>query len=168
MSSSDEWNDKPIPAATHEDQEDILSGEAPVMYLTTPPFSSPDPATDGLRMIAVEDENSAHQAALDASGARDAATAGDYDSMKSSDLKNLVADRGLESEGNKKADYIAALQADDAADMKASDFIAQINQAETQDELDAAVALYEAQDRELVSVEAAVEKKQNELNDASN
>lgn len=165
MSEVVEWDDKPFPAATHEDQEAIMAGEAgEPTVLGAAPYSSPEPHTDGLRMLPLEDGTSAHQASLEAAAGRDAAASGDYDSMKSSELKALVADRGLEANGNKKADYVEALQADDASDMKASDFIAQVNAAETQEELDAAVALYNAQDRELVSVENAVEAKQEELN----
>lgn len=164
--SETEWDTKPFPAATHEDQEAIMAGElGEPTVLGTVPFSSPEPHTDGLRMLPLEDGTSAHQASLEAAAGRDAATTGDYDSMKAPELKALVADRGLEADGNKKADYIAALQADDASDMKASDFIAQINEAEDQEALDAVAALYEAQDRELVSVEAAFERKQTELNE---
>lgn len=161
----EEWQDKLVPVATFADQEDIVEGNFEPTYLGPAPYSSPDPATDGLRLVPLEDGIGAHQGALEAQAGREAAVTGDYESMKAAQLKALVADRGLEADGNKKADYIDALMADDASDMKASDFIQQINSAQDQDELDAAVALYEAQDRTLKSVEDAVEKKQTELNE---
>lgn len=163
---------KDVPNAVEEHQEAIMNGDFEPTYLSTPPFSSPDPRTEGLRMVPLEDGIGAHQTeeqvrkmSLTDDEAGDSGEISDYSKMKVADLKALVEERGLEAEGNKKADYIAALQADDAADMKASDFIEAINAAEDQEALDAAVALYEAQDRTLVSVEAAVEKKQTELNE---
>lgn len=155
--------DKMIPAATLEDQEAILNEEFEHTVMGTPPFSSPDPVTDSIKMLPLEDGTSAHQASLEAAEIRDATTAQNYNSLKADELKSLVAERGLETEGNKKADLVAALQSDDAADMKASDFIERVKAAQTQDELDEVGALYDAQDRELKSVENAIDKRQSEL-----
>lgn len=161
-------NPKFHPAATLDDQEGVMDGtlgEATVMG--TPPFSSPDPVTDARRMLPLEDGTSAHQSALEAEQAREGGESSeitDYDSMKSPELKALVEERGLETEGNKKADYVSALKADDAADMKAGDFIAAIKAATTQEELDAVAELYDAQDRELTTVERAFDTRQDELN----
>jgi hypothetical protein len=165
---TDEWENKPIPNATHEDQEAILAGTlGEPTVLSTVPFSSPDPETDGLKMLPLEDGTSAHQASIQSAEIREAGS-DPYKGMKAADLKALVADRGLEAESNKKDDLLAALRADDADGMLAADFIERINAATDQESLDAAVALYESQDRELSTVEAAVEKKQSELDEASN
>lgn len=158
--------DKMIPAATSEDQEGILAGtHGEPTVLGTPPFSSPDPESEGIKMLPLEDGTSAHQGALEAAQVRDANT-DPYESLKNPQLKKLVQDRGLTAESNKNDDLLAALRKDDADGMLAKDFIEKVNAAEDQDSLDAAVALYEAQDRELVSVEDAIEKKQTEINEA--
>jgi hypothetical protein len=158
-----EYDDKMFPAATHADQEAIMAGEAgEPTVLGTVPFSSPEPHTDGLRMLPLEDGTSAHQASIESAEIRDANT-DPYKGMKNAELKRLVSERGLEAEGNKNADLLAALRADDADGMLASDFIARVNAATNQEELDAAASLYEAQDRELSTVEAAIEKKQEAL-----
>lgn len=163
---------KDIPNAVEEHQEAIMNGDFEPTYISTPPFSSPDPATEGLRMVPLEDGIGAHQTeaqvrkmSLTDEEANGGAEITDYGKMKVDDLKALVEERNLEAESNKKADLVAALQADDAADMKASDFIEAINAATNQEELDAAAELYEAQERTLVSVESAIEKKQTELNE---
>jgi hypothetical protein len=158
--------DKMIPAATSEDQEGILAGtHGEATVLGTPAFSSPDPVTDGITMLPLEDGTSAHQGALEAAKVRDE-NADPYESLKNADLKKLVKERGLEAESNKNDDLLKALRAHDADGMLAGDFIEKVNAATDQDSLDAAVALYEAQDRELVSVEDAIEKKQTEINEA--
>ena len=160
-----EYDDKPIPAATHADQEEIMAGNlGEPTVLGVPAFSSPDPATDGYTMLPLTDGTSAHQASLDAAEARENTT-DPYKGLKAAELKELVAERGLEPESNKKDDLLAALRADDADGMLASDFIERVNAATNQEELDAAAELYNAQDRELSSVEAAIEKKQTELDE---
>lgn len=160
---------KMFPAATMEDQEAILAGEQPVSFISTPPFSSPDPATDGLKMEIVD----ADVSALDAREAAQARTEADYDSMEMSELKQLAEERDLEVEGTgkggnvKKSDLVSALQADDASEFKASDFKERVSAATTQEELDAAADFYYNSGKTYSSVEAAVDKKQEEIDEAS-
>lgn len=144
-------------------------GEPTVMG--APPFSSPDPATDAKRMLPLEDGTSAHQARLDVEGTR---TEGDYKGMSPAELKALTEERDLAVEGTgkggavKKNDYIAALQEDDAADMKAADFKEQVEAAENQDALDEIAQLYDNSGKSYSTVEAAIEKKQAELDEQGN
>lgn len=136
-------------------------------YLSTPPFSSPNPKTEGLRMLPLEDGTSAHQSAVEAAGFRDAAKGSDYRSMKVADLKKLAQSRELEPASNKKDDLVAALLAADGENLNAADFIEKVNSATTQEELDAAADLYEASGNQFSTVEDAIDKKQDEL-DQSN
>jgi hypothetical protein len=52
---------KLVPAARIEDQEDRV--EMKPIKISTPPFSSPDPATDGLRMKPLLEDEAAMEAA---------------------------------------------------------------------------------------------------------
>ena len=171
MSASSPVNDpKTYPAATLEDQDAIDAGElGEGIVMGTPPHSSPDPATDGARMLPLEDGTSAHDAALDAAYAREneqAESEGeDYSSLKVAELREKMEERELDHSGMKKDDMVAALQEDDASRMDESDFISRIEAAKNQDELDAVAELYEAQENEWSAVENAFEAKQTELND---
>lgn len=163
-------NPKMFPAATMEDQEKIMAGEAEnEVVLGGVPFSSPDPATDAKKMLPLEDGTSAFDAREEALAAR-APT--DYSSMKSEELKELAEERDLEVEGTGKGgrilakDYAAALAEDDASDMKAADFKAQIEAAQDQEALDSALQLYADSGKNYSSVVAAGEKRQEELNEA--
>ena len=156
---------KMFPAATMDDQEKLMNGEQTVSIVTTPPFSSPDPQTDGLKMEIVDANVSAYDARENAAAAQAEANSGDYDSMKVADLKALAEERGLDSDG-KKADLVAALQADDASEFKASDFKDRVNAATTQEELDAAAEFYANSGKTYSSVEAAVEAKQSEIDES--
>lgn len=157
---------KMFPAATMDDQEKLMNGEQTVSIVTTPPFSSPDPQTDGLKMEIVDANVSAYDARENAAAAQAEANSGDYDSMKAADLKALAEERDLEVEGTKKADYVAALQADDASEFKAADFKDRVNAATTQEELDAAAEFYANSGKTYSSVEAAVEAKQSEIDES--
>lgn len=156
------------PAATMDDQEKVESGENAQIVLGPAPFSSPDPATDAIKMLPLEDGTSAYEARQDAAAARSAAEAGDYDSMKKNELQALAADRDIDVTDMKVDEIRSALREDDASDMKASDFKEKVNAAATQDELDEAAALYDASGKSYASVEDAIEKKQSEINDAAN
>ena len=159
---------KLYPAATQEDQAKIEEGGSTPIVLGTPPFSSPDPSTDALKMLPLEDGTSAYEAAQEATSVRNAAASGDYDSMRKDELKALAADRDVNVDGMKVDEMRAALREDDASDMKAADFKAQVEAASTQEELDAVGELYEASGKEYSSVEAAIDKKQDEINEAAN
>lgn len=156
------------PAAAMEDQEMLSLDEGAKIVLGTPPFSSPDPQTDALKMLPLSDGTSAYEAAQEAADARKAAAGGDYESMKKDELKALAEERDIDVSDMKVAEMRAALREDDASDMKAADFKAQVDAAEDQDALDAAAELYEGSGKSYASVEAAIEKKQDEINDAGN
>lgn len=94
--------------------------EPPVVFLTTPPFSSPDPATDGLRMIPVDD--------------------------------------GPEHPGWDNPE--------EAAEMKAADWVTEIENAADQDALDALLSAYADTGKDYKTVSEAAEKKQAELDAA--
>lgn len=162
---------KMFPAAAMEDQEAIMAGEQPLTYISTPPFSSPEPETDGLKMEIVDSDTSAHDAGNAAAAKRGEA---DYDSLSPKELDALMEERDVSVEkgtgkgGNVlKSDKIAALRADDASEFKAADFKERINAATSQEELDQAAEFYTASGKEYASVAAAVEKKQEEINEAS-
>lgn len=162
---------KMFPAATMEDQEAVMEGRTEATVLGPPPFSSPDPASEARRMLPVEDGTSAHQAALDAEAVR---TEGDYSKLDPKALKALADERGLEVEGTgksgnvTKADFIAALHEDDAKDMKASDWKAEIDAAQDQDALDAVAQRYYDAGATYKTVEDAIDRKQGEIDNADN
>jgi hypothetical protein len=159
-------SDKLIPAAHSDDQEDIMAGRhGEPIRLGSVPFSSYDPATEGRKMLPLQDGTSgAHDfiAGDEAEGDH----AADYSDLKNPELKALVAERGLEADSNKNDDLRKALMAADAEEMGARDFIAAINEATTMEELDAAYAVYDAQETEYVTVDKAYDAKKSEL-DAS-
>jgi len=113
---------KQFPAAAMEDQEALAEGNNPtVVVLGGVPFSSPDPATDAKKMLALEDGTGA------------------------------ISDEP---------------QAEpEATELKAGDFKAQVEAATTQDELDAVAQSYADSGKEFKSVVAAIEAKQQEIND---
>jgi hypothetical protein len=117
-----------------EDQEAIAAGEQTVSVVTTPPFSSPDPETDALKMEIVDADVTAYQA---------------REEMAAAPL--VTATVGTPT---------------DVADFKAADFKARVEAATTQEELDAAAELYANSGKEFATVEAAVEKKQSEIDEA--
>lgn len=153
---------KMFPAATMEDQEKMANEENNPIVLGGVPFSSPDPATEARKMLPLEDGTSAYEAREPSESA-----SGDYDSMKVADLKKLAEERDLKVEGGRKADLLDALRGDDAKDMKAADFKAKIDAATTQEELDEVAELYSASGADYSSVDDALDKKQNEINDGS-
>ena len=156
---------KMVPAATMEDQDAILEGKVEPIVLGAPPYSSPDPATDARKMLPLEDGTSAYEAREEVVGKYDTT---DYKSMKADELKALVAERDLTPDSNKKDDLVAALTADDAEGMKASDFKDRIAAATTQEELDAVGEFYTNSGRSYSSVENAMEARQKELDEAEN
>lgn len=158
---------KMFPAATMDDQEVIMEGRQEQTVLGPPAFSSQSPHTDNLRMLPLEDGTSAHVAALEAEATRQDT---DYASKSPEDLKALVEERDLgEIEGTgkngniTKKDLVKALQEDDASDMKAADFKAQIAAAADIDALQAVSDLYDASGKSYSSVDAAIDKREEEL-----
>lgn len=95
--------------------------EPATVFLSTPPFSSPDPATDGLRMVPVVDDGPEHPGWGDPT---------------------------------------------EAAEMKASDWVSEIENAADQDALDAVLSAYAETGKDYKTVGEAAEKKQAELDAA--
>ena len=159
MSASGPVQDAKLnPAAAMEDQ----GKEPSSIVLGGAPFSSPDPLTDAKKMLPLEDGTSAYEARESAAEAK----ASDYDSMKKPELQAAAAERDLDVTGMKVDEIRAALRADDSSDMKAADFKAQVEAAEDQEALDAAAQLYADSGKEYSSVEDAIEKKQDEIDEA--
>jgi hypothetical protein len=170
-------NSKLYPAAVHEDQEAIaMTDGSERTVLACPPFSSPDPSTDAKKMLPLSDGTSAHQSALEAANVRDAAKVEaappeeGYSSLGMKELKNLAEERDLEIEGTgkngaiKKDDYVKALNEDDASEMNAAEFKKLVAEAETQEDLDEIAELYTDSGKTYVTVEAAIDDRQDELN----
>jgi hypothetical protein len=82
---------KMFPNALIEDQEAIEMAEAEPVVLSTAPYSSPDPETDGIRMVPLDDQTSTSAAGAEKSG--DA----DDKNMKAGEWKDLV-DEAQDSE----------------------------------------------------------------------
>ena len=110
---------KVYPNRVLEDQD----VEMQPIVLGPAPFSSPDPETDGIRMLPLEDGSSASEEASVLSG--------------------------------------------DAKEMKAADFKAAVEGAQTQEELDAVQEVYDASGKEYSTVDDAFAKRQEELNEAA-
>lgn len=119
-------SEKLIPAATFEDQE----AEVTPIVLGMPPFSSPNPATDGIKMIPIEDGTSG-----DPGNPSDEAVA-------------AAEEQGVEQD---KA-------------LKASEWVALVNDADDQDALDNIAQRYEASGADFKTVDEAINEKQDELN----
>lgn len=107
-------NFKMFPAAVLDDQEAIMAKEFEPVVFGPPPFSSPDPETDGIRMEPVS---------------------------------GSVAE--LADEDKKAGDWVDAVKA-----------------AGTQEDLDAVAERYSESGADFKSVNDAIEKKQDELNEA--
>lgn len=167
-------NPKMIPAATMEDQEEILNEQRALTEIGPAPFSSPDPATDARKMLPLEDGTSSAYDSRVADQARHQAEATNYNSMSLEDLKSLAEEKDLDVEGTgkdgrvKKSDYVDALNSDDTKDMKAADWKEQISAAADQDALDEVAERYSESGHTYKSVEAAVEARQKEIDDADN
>lgn len=164
-------SEKQIPAATAEDQEGIVArtlGEP--IVVGTPAFSSPDPLTEKGRMLPLTEDVSAGAVAAENEATSEVVL---YADMDKDVLEKLVAERELDVEGTGsngnvlKDDLVKALNGDDAVGLKASDFKKLLEVASTQDELDAIGLQYEAGGRKYSTVEAAIEAKQTEINDAA-
>lgn len=117
--------DKMFPSATYEDQEKIANMEMTPVYVSTPPFSSPDPRTDGIRMQLVDEADTSAAAAKE-----------------------------------------AAASSEDK-DLKAQDWKDQIEAAEDTESLDALAQRYEASGADFSTVQAAFDKKYEDLSDES-
>lgn len=79
---------KRFAAARLEDQEDIENMAREPIRMGTPPFSSPDPATDGVRMLPLEGGHGSVGTTL--VGDENSADSGDDKGMKAADWKKEV------------------------------------------------------------------------------
>jgi hypothetical protein len=83
--------DKLFPNRVEEDQDIV---EMSPVVMGTPPFSSPDPATDGVRMVPLHNQTTDKTAA---EAADEAAAASDED-KKAADWKNEIENAATEEE----------------------------------------------------------------------
>lgn len=160
---------KRFSAARLEDQEDIENMAREPIRMGTPPFSSPDPATDGVRMLPLEGGHGSVGTTL--VGDENSSDSGDdYSKLSPAELKELAEERGLEVKGTgangnvKKVDLVSALQQDDTKDMKAADWKKEIEEAADQDALDEIATRYDDSGASYTTVKAAIEKRQEEFN----
>ena len=135
------------------------------------PYSSPDPATDGIRMLPLEDGTSAAEAADAAAESREATN---YASMDKADLVKLAEERDIEvSRGDGKdgdpvkADYVAALTQDDTSDMKAADWKEAVANASDMESLENLADQYANSGAEYKSVDQAFISREEELKSAA-
>lgn len=167
---------KRFSAARLEDQEEIALAREPIR-MGTPPFSSPDPATDGIRMLPLEGGHGS-VGGTDGADAPLATAGGDetkgYGDMSKPELKSLAEERDLDvkrtdGDETKKlriSDYVTAFEADDTKEFKAADWKQKVADAKDQDELDEIVTLYDESDADYATVKAAIDAKQEALNSA--
>ena len=156
---------KVYPNRVLEDQD----VEMQPVVMGTPPFSSPDPATDGIRMLPLEDQTTPN-AAEAADQAAELRELGSYGDKSPDELKSLAEERDLtvtRTDGKdgrlRKEDYVAALTQDDTSDMKAADFKELVAGASTEEELQSVADTFEASGREYASVNAAIDKRLEEI-----
>jgi len=166
-------NPKQFPAATMDDQDAVAARnemEEDVegrIVLGAVPHSSPVGHTEAQKMLPLEDGTSAYEAAVDAEARRNAEN---LSGLKKPDLVKVAQDEdldlpdGVEDFDEMKADDLRDhIRQQRASGMKASDFTEKIKAATSQEELDAVAEEYEASGKELKSVDAALEKRQDEL-----
>lgn len=89
--------EKMFPAAVLEDQEAIMAGENEPVVVGIPPFSSPDPGTDGIRMMSLTEEGPAAEAQK-AQAAKAEADAVPDEDKKATDWKAVVEAAQTEDE----------------------------------------------------------------------
>lgn len=128
------------------DMEPVYTEEnQPVQVLSTPPFSSNDPATDGLKMVPIDDNPPA-------------------DDFPESDIDDdddtLVVDPRVPDEAEEGA------STEDDANKKAAEWVAEIKATETQEALDAVLARYEATGKDFTTVAEAAEARQDDLDNS--
>jgi hypothetical protein len=127
-----------------EIQPTDLSGEPveppAVIQLSTPAFSSPDPATDGLRMIPIVDE----------------AAAQEDESVRAGDITALEEEEGVGVQS----------QSTDDSEKTAAQWVAEINATNSQQELDAVLERYGDTGKDYKTVDDAADAKQQAIDNA--
>jgi len=118
----------------------------PVQILSTPPFSSNDPATEGLKMVPVDDNPPADD--------HEESDIEDADESDEDPSVRIPAPSEQEEEGSTEGD----------ADKKAGEWVAEINAAQDQDALDAVLTRYDATGKDFKSVADAADARQDALN----
>jgi hypothetical protein len=166
---------KMFPARTLEDQD----MEMEPVVLGTPPFSSPDPETDGIRMLPLEDGTSAVEGEVlpeqplmlppEGAGIPLQEVQENVEPMKLNDLKTLAEDRGIavaraEGEGAvRKEDYVQAVVQDEQ--QRAADLMQKIQSAKDEEELDQAKSEYDDHDFNYPSIDDAIERKEEQFSE---
>jgi hypothetical protein len=135
------------------DMEPVFTDAEPVQVLSTPAFSSNDPATEGLRMVPIDDNPPA-------------------DDFADSDVED--ADENLgdpEADPTIRVPEVAAEGAvggsEDDGSKTAGEWVAEIDAAQDQDSLDGILERYSATGKDFKTVSAAAEARQAAL-DADN
>jgi hypothetical protein len=162
-----------FPAATMDDQEKIAQEDGmDGIVLGAPAFSSPNPDTDNSRMLPLEDGTSAYEAGEAAATRRAAESLSD---VKKDELVEIARSEdvplpdGAEDHSDMKVDELKqAIRENRASGLRAKDFIEKVNASTDQTSLDAAVEEYEASGKNLSTVEKAIEKKQDDLDNPDN
>jgi hypothetical protein len=129
----------------------------PVQILSTPPFSSNDPVTDGLRMLPIDDNPPADDFEVEELTEEEIA-AGEAPEPRIPEGAGEAAGQ-TPANGNGNGEGDAAL--------KAGDWVAEIEAAQDQEALDAILSRYEATGKNFSTVNAAAEARQAAL-DAEN
>jgi hypothetical protein len=165
---------KMFPARILEDQD----MEMEPVTLGTPPFSSPDPMTDGIRMLPLEDGTSAVEGEVlpeqplmlpVGAGIPLQEVQENVEPVKLNDLKTLAEDRGIavaraEGEGAvRKEDYVQAVVQDEQ--QRAADLMQKIQSAKDEEELDQAKAEYDDHDFNYPSIDDAIERKEEQFSE---
>jgi hypothetical protein len=117
--------EKTFPAAVLEDQEAIVSGSQDPVTLGMPPFSSPDPGTDGIQMVPLTGGTEEQQQAAAADAVPDEEKkAGDWVDVVKAAPSSEALDEVEERYSNSPADFKSV---DDAIDRRRTE----LEEAET-------------------------------------
>lgn len=163
-------SNKQFPAATEEDQEGIVRREhGTPMKIGTPPFSSPNPETEGLNMVPVTDDVTPEMALPSDTSewkAKDfTARVKDASSEEQlAEAEKLYKDSGKDySTVGEAIDKRRQELADEAVAATEADLLEKIESATSTDELDKVIDQYEESEIESEAVEEAVAAKQETL-----
>jgi hypothetical protein len=128
----------------------------PVQILSTPPFSSNDPATDGLKMVPIDDNPEADDFPVEEL-TEEEIKAGEPVEPRYVPIEDTAGVGEGEPPAGENGD----------ANLKAGEWVAEIEATTTQEELDAVLSRYDATGKTFATVTAAAEAKQAEI-DAAN
>ena len=135
------------------DMEPVFSETEPMQVLSTPAFSSNDPATEGLRMVPIDDNPPADDFAESDVEDPDE-NQGDPEADPTIRVPEIPAEG---DEGDTEAD----------SNKKAGEWVSEIEAAQDQDALDAVLTRYDATGKDFKTVSEAADARQAAL-DADN